>query len=270
MTNGYVVTFYPGASGRFISGIIFRMKNDVSTTLELTKENSAHNDIIFTDSGLSDVNKIKFPSMGHSIEVNQFHKGLFKYVNFLPADNTNVLYSHEPISFSEWKTNINKDSFKTIIITLDEESLLEVCGNTVIKNTVSILKKPFEKLTRRERHHFLTTKKTWESHFKRPRTVEVFDEPIFFKESVKRLTYNNRTKNFIDVKIPQEFKDKVLELKYKELFIKDQQGNFITLLKLSEWLNAPITENIVAEYEKYAQGRIDLIQTKMPWLNNSS
>lgn len=265
MVNGYVITFCPGSSGRFIANIVFQMKNSVEKTLNLTEENSAHN-----DNNYCDHSKIKFPNGDQSVDVNLDDSGIFKYINFLPSETVNIFHTHKFPRFSDWSINPNKDSFKIIIITIDKESSAEVCGNALIKNTISLLKKSKEELTLSEKIWISATKRRWIVENRYFLTPGVYDDPEIFKKSVKRFQTRKDVNEFTNAEISEEFGDAILVLKYKELFTKDKQGNFITLLKLSQWLDVPITENIISEYEKYAQGRINLIQTKMPWLNSSS
>jgi hypothetical protein len=257
MPNGYIVSFYPGCAGRFISSIVYRMKNDVNKQIKLTEENSAHVE--------NEWNKDKIIASDITL-----HTNLFKDINFLPDDNLNVLPTHHYPNFDDWAINPNRNSFDTIVITMDKNSLLEVCGNIAIKNFIACLKKPRETLPLHSRMTLAMAIKFYEKEFKRPATVAELENPVNFKNYVFKRYNNTADSEFFNLDIPNEFKDKVLELKYNELFIKDDKGNFITLLKLANWLNVTVTDSIVLEYEKYAQGRIDLIKTKMHWLNSST
>lgn len=270
MTKGYVVSFYPGSAGRFISSIVFRMKNNIIKPIKLTSENSAHVEDDYCDS-----TKISFVGMEHT-PIRLDHKGLFKCINFLPDDKVNVMATHEFPSFTDWQDNNNKQSFDTIFISIDPESMIEVYCNVLLKNTIPVLKKPRSELTLHQKMASSGGRKMWEETFKRKMTAEALEDPVIFKETV--LYYTNWFKinkpkyvyDFIDIQIPLDFSSQTLELKYKEMFDKDEQGNFITLTKLSKWLDRPITDDIVADFEKYTQGRINLIQNKMPWLNSST
>ena len=264
MINGYVVAFFPGTTGRFISSIVYRMKNNVDKIIELTEENSAHvnNDYCFHDA-------IKFPGAEHT-PISFTYEKLFRYIHFLPYDKINVYTAHEPLNFADWSNNPNKSLFDTILITVDLESKTEIFGNILLKNTIPNLKAPLNKVGFFDKIALRRISRLWQRNFRTALTAEILEQPDNLHK-LAMLSNNPKFLLFSSIgEIPEEFNNRVLELKYKELFLKDSQGNFVTLLKLAEYLNTDITDNIVKEYEKYAQGRDNLIKTKMPWLNSSS
>ena len=113
----YVVSFFHGTSGSFISSIVWRMINDEDKPIPLTTNNAAHIESPWERSW-------HHPEYG---DCNTFN--LFTGLTF---DDIGLVKTHIYPDFEEVRNNLL--TLKLIIMILEEKDITEVASNCVIKS----------------------------------------------------------------------------------------------------------------------------------------
>jgi hypothetical protein len=69
--------------------------------------------------------------------------------------------------------------------------------------------------------------------------------------------------------IPDDLKDRILVIKYSEIFTKAEDGSYPALDKLLNFMGAEINNVIYANYDDFAKARLTYITNKAPYLLTS-
>ena len=270
MNEKYIVSFEAGTSGRFVCSIIWNLINDFDFEYNFTDTNSAHlrGPWIETVELIDDENKLKLqPSL-----VN--HPDIYNRVKFTDKNSTRynpytsgLLQTHTYPDFVSIRNNF--PDAKVVLITFDEDDVLEIIINTLYKNFFdsAIIEGwliPFrttgnlllDKLIKMHEIYSVTGKLP-DQQFMKPICIEYakifISHPMFEVSTSKFSSENNQ--NITDTQ--------TLILNYKELFtIENDQ--YVGLNKILEFTNKILTRNTLASYKKYVDGRNNFITNIVP------
>jgi hypothetical protein len=134
-----------------------------------------------------------------------------------------------------------QDTMGVIIITVEENDLIEVAINAILKNGPPI-------------------------------DIETLNNPIIQANITEGLKQNYaQVTGRLRIAKTTEYQAKPtnnsLLLKYSELFNESETG-YLTLDKLSQFTGLAVTDNIVQSFRNYAQGRQKLLTYYKIWLSN--
>ena len=114
--NNFIVSFFPGSSGRFISNVIWRMITEMDSYIPLDENNSAH----------------PVSSWGNSCHhpYGILHdSSIYKNVKF---DDIGLLATHSYPDFDAIRVSLPQ--VKVVIIGITEDVIPEVAANSITKN----------------------------------------------------------------------------------------------------------------------------------------
>jgi hypothetical protein len=252
MNDPFFVAFIQGSSGRFISNIIWQLVSDYSKELEYSQYNSAHLENMCCQ--YWDTSNMVDPT---------WDKDGYETISFTNNQVVNVFFSHTYPNFE--RVFLKYPNSKFIIISIDDNDYYEIAGNYVFKNglektcfidrlpdrIVLIYKKLYEK-TIDITHEFTDT--------------EIREIVNFYGKNMLYVPYGKEYTNCV---VPDKFLDKILLIKYGDIFKQDAHGNFITYDKLKTFTNTLGNINILNNYKNYVEGRKKFINQYLPWINNT-
>jgi len=269
----YVVCYPAGSSGRFLSTVIYKMINGVNETIITTDENSAH---------LEQENKI---ITGYTLVKNNNHPFVFKeMIRDKLTDVTPVFSTHAFPKFKIISSSSAFDETKFIQIGYDEDDYRELVANVVIKALIPQIKTVLESKNgladykhkiyfHASTHVFLT--------FKNIYGYEITLDNLMDVDTIKNLyeiEYARRTSNEIEgvkfkypINIPDDFKDRTIVIKYKDIFTWARTiRSYIALEQLKNFIGLPVPSSIMDSYANYVNNQPIILNKYVPWLTNSS
>jgi hypothetical protein len=239
--DNYIVSFIPGARGRLIANILYKLANNESTPITFTEHNSAHNSI-------EDWNMI------YVSEANQI----------LPMPHLkSVFFTH---LYPTWEISSNTG---VVIINVPEYKLPEVCLNATIKNTVA--KVEFMRdggvLDDRQMAFLKTYEKLYPKNVLPDNYLNLLDDNNlheFFVSVVKLLVpyISNNFSKFI--KNDSLVGDNILNVDYDKMFDKEN-GKYVFLKQLTSWLELDYNSDIHNIYEQYDLDKFNIFEKYCPW-----
>ncbi len=230
-SESYIIAFFPGTSGKLIAQILWRIINDNDETIEFTPENSAH---------------ILYPwekSWSHpsTTDPNGAGQDMYKELTFDPIA---ILATQMYPDFDTIRTRL--PNTKIIIISFDEDDLLEIAFNHITKNTM-VSKHHRRKL---ESKGYQLNDDLWKQL--------IIERQIDLKRWYKlgqddTDLYGNFSK-YGNVTIPKDFVDKTLVIQYNELY-KTSDSSFVALEKLKSFTGKECPPNVFSSYHQYVTNR---------------
>lgn len=229
--DSYIISFFPGTSGKLIAQVLWRMINGIDETIHFTPENSAH---------------VSYPwesSWHHpkTSDPNTAGTDVYKELTFDPIA---ILATQMYPDFDTIKTRL--PNTKIIIISIDENDLLEIAFNHITKNTQVSVNQRKELL---KRGHELDDK-FWKSL--------VIQRQIDLKRWYKlgqddTDLYGNFSK-YYNITIPEDFVDKTLVIQYNEIY-ENSNDSFVALEKLEKFVGKDAGHLVKQSYKQYVTNR---------------
>jgi hypothetical protein len=244
----YIVSFYPGSAGRFISNILWSLATGQDNSIELTRFNSAH---------LSSPWRNNWENGGEGI--NEHDSNMWQTFSW-KADPV-ILPTHTYPNFE--LVNSRFERFKTIIITFTTSEFRLIYGNIVYKNGFDLYptdeaqtSATFNRLD--QHYHSLTgvSLKQVEDPTMLPMDIT---KKLYLKEYASMYAIRiKEAEPFISPQVPSN--TPVMLLPYKDILT----GKALTTL--CQFTGGTVRQSILDQYEKYIKGQHELIKNKMPWL----
>lgn len=238
--NSYIVSFMPGARGRLIANILYKLANKESTPIVFTEHNSAHTHIDDWD-------------MQYIADINQLHTNEHKKP---------VFFTH---LYPTWDTN----SIGTIFINVPSYKLDEVCLNAVIKNVIAKIE------FLQNGGVFDETQKSFMKpyeHFLPNNYVEILSDTDKLKEFLQSIqtSFVPKIKSYYEKFIDQDMiSDNVFHIEYDKMFDKEN-GKYIVLNQLTDWMKVEYTIDIHNIFEQYDLDKYKIFDKYCPWLKGES
>jgi hypothetical protein len=245
MNDSYIIAHEAGTSGRFVGYVLWSLLTDSTDDFQITTVNSAH---FYEFSFGADWHNMD--SAGNNIyeEVTFNNDAPVKLIRTHIFPKVDLIYKRFPDT-------------KIILISFTKDDALEVTGNCFYKNCLADegmdlnAKYITEKYTRRVFQKNI---------LKEDLTLEQIQIIIETETNWDFFTTNNYSL-FLDPKISIP---NLLILPYQELYLKNNNGEYVGLKKIEDFSGIKANEIIKKNYEKYVKGRDIFISTKMPWLNH--
>jgi hypothetical protein len=270
--SNYIVCYPGGASGRFLSAIIYKIANKMNEVVLTTDVNSGH---------LESENKI---ILGYDLVENNNHPFVFK--DLIPNNLSNIIPVFSTHAFPKFKI-INEishfDTTKFITILYEPTDYKELVANLLIKARVPQIKtilnsqegvEQFKNKTYFYGVVYLITK------FKDIYGYDLTLDNLFNIDTIKNLydlDLKKRKRRNINeeelgkfktpINIPDSFKDRMLVIQYKDIFIKTKTS-YIALEQLSNFTGSTIPSNIMDSYVKYVNNQQLMLDKYFPWLTD--
>lgn len=240
----YAILFRAGSSGRFIGSLIWGSIYPNKYSFTTSNYNSTHNQTPWGTTYKFKTEKTM------SIWRN---KNLFDNIELL--SNPAMITAHAPVNFDDFFTKFPFG--KIVLITMMESDLFEVYSNSLLKNG-------FE--------NFNSTRMDYPdkiyivNKYKEKFGVNPVDEnfSVDFKRELLTSYFNSILRAcsdnyFVNVKIPEQYKSKILLLPYSEI-VTDKD---LTLKNISNFINRKIPTTVNTFYDEYLNGRNQLVETYM-------
>lgn len=254
----YIVSFYPGSSGRFVSSVLWNALTDSFKMMKFTEHNSAHNEDLWRtswdDSSL--------------INNDSNHPDIYSHFRFNDKTEHGILVTHTYPKF-ELIAERFPDA-KIIIIGLSDRVFNEVMGNSLLKNGFDLYLKEFHKesltLARIKRAFKDVTGKEYEPD--NPISVEVMKQIYDIEESLMGASRRKEAEPFIESKVPKDFENRTIVIQYEELF-EEISNSYSGLEKLSAFTCTAVNPVVRYNYRAYVNGQEKLIQKNLPWIKQN-
>ena len=244
------MAFPSGAKGRLIANIISKMLIGTTEEMQFTKYASAHNHL--TDS---------------------YIRIIWDYETFaLEDDNTGnfppVLLVHVFPKINIIDSNVFLKNKKIVVINIDRSDADEVILNNIIKSLMPRIE------------DVANNKPLMDIEIKLLANWQKFYNLADITFSEKILTDPETTKKFLDFAVgnhllhktinPAFFgttltdSERLLNLQYKNLFARTNDGKYETLEKLAVWLGVPYNDSVYSDFEKYEAQQNDVFKKFYP------
>lgn len=237
--ESYIISFFPGTSGKLIAQVLWRMINDVDEEILFTAENSAH---------------ISYPWE------TSWHHPLTKDPNLAgPNMFEQLLFDSKGILATQMFPDFNLISeklpnTKIILIQVEESNLKEIAFNHVTKN--NMVSANYKK--KAESRGIALTKEFWDSVLIQ-RQIDLMRWYKFKQDDTD--LYNNFSK-YYQIDVPNEFVDKVLIIKYNEIY-EPKDDSFVALQKLEGFIGRKAGTLISESYKTYVDNRNKIWKTQL-------
>ena len=225
----------PGARGRLIANILYKLVNNESTPIIFTEHNSAHT-------------RIENWDMQYISDISQLHTNEYKKP---------VFFTH---LYPSWNTT------NTIFINVPSYKVEEVCLNAVIKNVISKI----ELLQKGNSFNHLQTNfiKPYEQ-FLPNNYIEILSDTQklkVFLQSIQSSFVPKMKSYYTDFIDNTSLKDKgVFFIDYDRMFDKNE-GKYVVLKQLTDWTNVEYTTDIHNIFEQYDLDKYKIFEKYCPWL----
>lgn len=247
MDNSYIVAYEGGSSGRFIGYMLWALLSNSTEDFQITEENSAH----FYDFALGvDFN-----------DVSSNASNVYEEITFRDDVSFKILRTH---TFP--KIDIISKKFpntKIIVISFTEKDAMEVMGNTVYKNWLSetSLNDPKSKPTLEKNIRRVFKRNILKENLTLDQIRMIIEDLVYW--DVLQTTHLEYISPFLNPTISHP---NILIIPYHELYLKNDDGEYVVLKKLEDLTNTKANIITQKNYEKYVKGRDIFIAKKMPWL----
>lgn len=269
MTN-YIVCYPPGASGRFLSMVMYKIANNINDYILTTPENSGH---------LESENNI---ISGYNPVDNNNHPFVFRDLKRdMTVDVAHVFSTHAFPKFKIIERSAEFNETKFVLISDDNDYSIFV-ANHLIKslflNIKEVLTSPngIEEFKNKIYYNYVTEVFL---HFKNIYGYELTLDNFIKEDTIKNLfemSYNNRShtgsiegsKFKYPINIPDHFKDRTLIIKYKDIFVKTKTS-YVALEQLKNFIGGEIPPNVMNSYIKYVDAQQVILDKYFSWLTKS-
>lgn len=249
----------PGSCGRFFGNIIFNLINGIQEDFPLTKFNSAHE-------GLSAEN-LEY-AMQSADDVNKYKLETPESETFKKKVIVSHLYPKEGIE--EFRKGTDKG---IVFINVPGDSIPEVQLNATIKNMLHRIHKlnNNEPLSDHLKNSINTYMQRYTNMTNSRFNLSILSEPnkmnevlrFYAGEDYSRMVYHSHG-NYIDNSTAVE-NDQVFRIEFDSIFVKNSEGQYTTLVRLSDWLDVKYEQNIHRIYSEYERGQEVLFEKYCPW-----
>jgi hypothetical protein len=235
--NSYIVSFMPGARGRLIANILYKLANKESTPIVFTEHNSAH---------------------------TQIDDWYMQYVS-----DMNQIYSSDhkkPVFFTHMYPNW--DTTNTVFINVPSDKLEEVCLNAVIKNVISKIE------FLQSGGSFDDTQKNFMKPYEQflPNNyVEILSNEGKLKDFLHSIqtSFVPKMKSYYKDFIDNTSLLDVFCIDYDKMFDKEN-GKYVVLKQLTEWIKVEYTTDIHNIFEQYDLDKYKIFEKYCPWLKGEN
>jgi hypothetical protein len=245
----FIVSFLPGASGRFIANMIWMLAQNKHSDISIDQYNSVHDSVPYNVSW----NRVS----KHKGTANEFLD--FKF-NLRVTDSNpsgiGIMLTHQYPDWEIIRSQSEFDNCKIVVVSIAPDDFPEVTVNKFFKNIVSNLKNPHS-LNKLELDQF---KKINFSNISDTVLKRVVNE---ISENAAQHGYANK---FIDCPIPDDFQSKTLIIGYQDIYNVSAGGAFTALDKLSAFTGHGVSDQIIQSYKKYVNGRVNFLRKYSSWI----
>jgi hypothetical protein len=228
----------PGARGRLIANIVYKLANNEPSDIVFTEHNSAHTHIDDWD-------------MQYISDINQTYSKIGK----------------KPVFFTHlYPTWNNKPNIGVIFINVNKDSIEEVCLNAVIKNVIAKI----EFLNSGGKFDETQTKfmKVYEQ-FLPKNYVDILNDKDILRDFLQNIKtefvpmVTSFYSSFIDN--PSLKNTDAFVIDYDKMFDKEN-GKYIVLKQLTTWMKVEYDNDIHKIYEQYDTEKYNIFEKYCPWL----
>jgi len=267
--SNYIVCYPAGASGRFLSATIFKIANKMDEIVLTTDVNSGH---------LEFENKI-IP--GYNPIENNNHPFVFK--DLIPNNLNDTIPVFSTHAFPKFKIIDRMDQFndtKFITLVHETDDYKELVANVLIKAIVPQLKTILSSLGGVEQfkgktyfysavYIVIRFKDTFGYDLTIDNLLDIDTIKNLYELDLKRRKINEEElgKFKTPINIPDSFKDRMIVIQYKDIFIKTKTS-YVALDQLSNFIGLPIPANVIDSYAKYVNNQQLMLDKYFPWLND--
>jgi hypothetical protein len=230
-SESYIISFFPGTSGKLIAQVLWRMINGIDETIHFTPENSAH---------------ISYPweSSWHHPETsdpNNAGTDMYKELTFDPiATLATQMYP----DFDTIRTRL--PNTKIIIISISEDELSEIAFNHITKNTM--VSNHYRKKLESSGHNLD------DALWKQLIIERQVDLKRWYKLGQDDTDLYGNFSKYCNVTIPKDFVDKTLVIQYNELY-ETSDTSFVALEKLERFVGKEALPLVNQSYQQYVTNR---------------
>jgi hypothetical protein len=245
MDDSYIIAHEAGTSGRFIGYIIWSLLTNSTDDFQITTVNSAHFYDFFIGTDCHNMD-----SAGSNI----YEEARFNNDAPIKIIRTHIFPKVDLIAKRFPDTKI-------ILISFTKDDALEVVGNNLYKNCLADEGMDLQAKNILER----TTMRVFQKNIlKENLTLEQIQVIVETETNWDFFTTDDYSL-FVNpsISIPN-----LLILPYQEIYLKNNNEEYIGLKKLEDFTSIKANETAHKNYEKYVKGRDIFISTKMPWLKH--
>lgn len=229
--ESYIISFFPGTSGKLIAQVLWRMINDIDEEILFTPQNSAH---------------ISYPwetSWSHPLtkDPNVAGPNMFDQLTFQPKG---ILATQMYPDFDIIADRL--PNTKVIVIQVEEQDLKEIAFNHITKN--SMVSTNYKKKALSQGH-------TINQDFWDKTLIErQIDLLRWYKLNQDDTDLYRNFSKYYRVSIPDQFIDKSLIIKYNDIY-EPEENSFVALNKLQKFVGKTAGELVSASYKTYVENR---------------
>jgi hypothetical protein len=233
INEDYIISFMPGARGRLIANIVYKLANNEPSDIVFTEYNSAHTHIDNWD-------------MQYVSDMNQTYSSEHKKP---------VFFTH---LYPKW------DTTNTIFINVPSHKLEEVCLNAVIKNVISKIE------FIQNGGSFDDTQQTFMKPYEQflpDNYVEILSDECKLKDFLQSIqtSFVPKMKSYYKDFIDNTSLRDVFSIDYDKMF--DQiNGKYIVLNQLTTWMNVAYNDDIHNIFEQYDLNKYEIFKKYYPWI----
>lgn len=226
-SESYIISFFPGTSGKLIAQVLWRMINGIDETIHFTPQNSAH---------------VSYPweSSWHHPETSDPNNAGPAMYSELTFDPIGILATQMYPDFDTIKDRL--PNTKIIIISVSEDDLLEIAFNHITKNT-QVSPNQRERLL--ERGHDLT-----DDFWKTLITQRQVELKRWYKLGQDDTDLYGNFSKYYNISIPEDYLDNTLIIKYNEIY-EHSNGSFVALDKLEKFIGKEAGPLVKQSYNQY-------------------
>ena len=231
MSEHYIISFFPGTSGKLIAQVLWRMINDLDEEILFTPENSAHVSYPWESSW-------KHPATN---DPNLIGSDIFEELSF---SDCGILATQMYPEFDVIRARL--PNAKLIIISIAEDDLPEIAFNHITKNTM-VSKHYRGKL---EAKGYNLNDDLWKQL-----TIErQIDLKRWYKLNQDDADLYGNFSKYYKVHVPEDSIDNTLIMKYSDIY-KDQGDSFVALEQLKEFTGKVASQSVLKSYRTYVMNR---------------
>ncbi len=266
----YIICYPAGASGRFLTTVVFKLANNLDEYVLTTKENSGHteheNNIIPT------FNQVK--NNNHPFVFNQLIRDISVSLNVSPVFSTHAYPKYNII-----KTNSELNQTKFITILIDNDDYPEIVANVLLKAEIpqikTIINSGKDAMEYRYKTYYFGAAFIL-SEFKNRYGYEITVDNVMVSEVIKHMyeielskreRYNEETLKFmLPDMLPTGLDNRMLKIRYKDIF-KKTENSYVALEQLSNFLEVVVPAKISESYDRYVTEQTVMLNKYFPWLD---
>jgi hypothetical protein len=229
--QSYIISFFPGTSGKFIAQVLWRMINDLDDEIVFTPENSAHVSYPWQNSWMHPTTD----------DPNNAGTDIFKELTF---SGSGILATQMYPEFNV--INDRLPNTKLIIIAVEEDDLLEIAFNHITKNTM--VSQHYRGKLESKGHEL--NNDLWKQLI----IERQIDLKRWYKLNQNDTDLYGNFSKYYNVYVPEDFLDNTLIIKYSDIY-KEQGDSFVALEKIKEFAGKEANQSVIESYNTYVMNR---------------